>query len=133
MLITMTISRKQRIVNKVQRYVANPLMRNNPIQPLLETTGRTSGLPRRTPIGGRLDGRTFWLVSEFGRNSQYVRNIEANPRVRVRVRGTWYSGTAVLVDGDDARARLRSLPKFNSAAVRVVADNLLTIRVDLDA
>lgn len=129
----MPMSKRQRMIRPVQKYVANPLLRNVPLQPLLETIGRTSGQPRRTPIGGRKDGATFWLVSEFGTNSQYVKNIVANPQVRVRVRGRWYSGTAVLLPEDDARARLRSLPKVNSAAVRTVGSDLLTIRVDLDS
>lgn len=123
---------RQRVVNFVQRHFANPVMRAVPIQTLLETTGRKSGQPRRTPIGGRLDGNRFWLVSEFGDRSQYVRNIAANPRVRVRVRGRWHSGTAVLLPDDDARARLAELPRMNSAAVRAMGDNLLTIRVNLD-
>ncbi|BBY62854.1 nitroreductase/quinone reductase family protein [Mycolicibacterium helvum] len=128
----MTLTARQRIVGLVQRHIANPVMRAVPIQTLLETTGRKSGQPRRTPIGGRLAGHEFWLVSEFGDRSQYVRNIEANPRVRVRVRGRWHSGTATLLPEDDARARLAQLPRMNSAAVRAMGDNLLTIRVDLD-
>jgi len=107
-------------------------MRNVPIQTLLETIGRSSGMSRRTPIGGRKVGEEFWLVSEFGTNSQYVKNIEANPMVRVRVRGRWHTGTAHLLPDDDARARLRSLPRLNSAAVKTVGTDLLTIRVDLD-
>ncbi len=128
----MTSTPRQRVVNFVQRRFANPLMRLVPVQTLLETTGRKSGQPRTTPIGGRLDGDTFWLVSEFGDRSQYVRNIKANPRVRVRVGGRWHSGTAVVLPEDDARARLAQLPRMNSAAVRAMGDNLLTIRVDLD-
>jgi deazaflavin-dependent oxidoreductase (nitroreductase family) len=128
----MAVSGRQRVVNKVQKYVANPLMRNVPIQTVLETTGRSSGLPRRTPVGGRKVGDEFWLVSEFGTNSQYVKNIQADPTVRVRVRGRWHTGTAHLLPDDDARARLRSLPRLNSAAVKTVGTNLLTIRVDLD-
>jgi deazaflavin-dependent oxidoreductase (nitroreductase family) len=128
----MAISRRQRIVNTVQRYVANPLMRNIPIQTLIETVGRTSGAARRTPIGGRKVGDEFWLVAEFGTKSQYVKNIQANPMVRVRVRGRWYTGTAHLLPDDDARARLRSLPRLNSAAVGVLGEELLTIRVDLN-
>lgn len=124
---------RQRVVSFVQRHVANPVMRAVPIQTLLETTGRKSGEPRRTPIGGKLDGKTFWLVSEFGDRSQYVRNIQADPRVRIRSRGRWHSGTAVLLPEDDAKARLAALPRMNSAAVRAMGDNLLTIRVDLDS
>lgn len=129
----MPMSKRQRMIRPVQKYFANPLLRNVPTQPLLETIGRSSGQPRRTPIGGRKEGNEFWMVSEFGTNSQYVKNIEINPQVRVRVRGNWYSGTAHLLPDDDARARLRSLPKVNSAAVRTVGSDLLTIRVDLDS
>ncbi|GAB2754333.1 nitroreductase/quinone reductase family protein [Streptomyces bullii] len=110
----------------------NPLMRRLPLQTVLETTGRVSGLPRRTPVGGRRVGGSFWLVSEFGNRSQYVRNIRADPRVRVRIRGRWHTGTAHLLPDDDPVARLRSLPRLNSAGVRAFGTNLLTVRVDLD-
>ncbi|RZQ64483.1 nitroreductase/quinone reductase family protein [Amycolatopsis suaedae] len=123
--------RKFRAVTWVQRRI-NPLLRLLPVQTLLETTGRRSGQPRRTPIGGRRRGDTFWLVSEHGERSQYVRNIQADPRVRVRLRGRWHPGTAHLVPGDDPVARLRGLPRLNSTAVRVLGTDLLTIRVDLD-
>ncbi|PSM43960.1 nitroreductase family deazaflavin-dependent oxidoreductase [Streptomyces dioscori] len=120
-----------RVVTRVQRYLANPLTRRLPFHTLVETTGRTSGLPRRTPVGGRRVGRAFWFVSEYGDKSQYVRNIQADPRVRVRVGGRWHHGTAHLMPSDDSRARLRSLPRMNSAAVRLFGTNLLTVRVDL--
>ncbi|GHE00437.1 nitroreductase/quinone reductase family protein [Streptomyces alanosinicus] len=123
---------KHRLVTRFQRYVANPLNRRLPFQTLLETTGRTSKLPRQTPVGGRRDGDSFWLVSEFGVKSQYVRNIQADPKVRVRIAGRWHQGTAYLLPDDDPVARLRSLPRFNSAAVRAFGNNLLTIRVDLE-
>jgi len=128
----MALTPRQRIVTGVQRRFANPLMRSVPTQTLLETTGRKSGEPRRTPVGGRLDGDRFWLVAEFGDRSQYVRNIQADPRVRIRVGGHWYRGTAHLLPDDDANARLAVLPRMNSAAVRAMGDNLLTIRIDLD-
>jgi deazaflavin-dependent oxidoreductase (nitroreductase family) len=120
------------VTNFFQKRVANPLMRRNPLQTLLETTGRKSGEPRRTPLGGKLVAGQFWFVSEFGEQSQYVRNIKANPRVRVRLRGKWRSGTAHLVPDDDPHARLRELPQFNSFGVRTFGNSLLTVRVDLD-
>ncbi|NUP40420.1 MAG: nitroreductase family deazaflavin-dependent oxidoreductase [Streptomyces sp.] len=110
----------------------NAVVRRLPLHTLLETTGRTSGLARRTPVGGRRVGGAFWLVSEFGERSQYVRNIKADPRVRVRLRGRWYTGTAHLLPDDDPVARLRGLPRMNSLAVRAVGAELLTVRVDLD-
>ncbi|MEU6354829.1 nitroreductase/quinone reductase family protein [Streptomyces sp. NPDC047072] len=123
--------RKYRIARAAQRLL-NPVMRRLPLQTVLETTGRTSGLPRRTPVGGRRVGQSFWLVSEFGERSQYVRNIKAEPRVRVRLRGRWHAGTAHLMPDDDIAVRLRSLPTMNSAAVRAIGTGQLTVRVDLD-
>jgi deazaflavin-dependent oxidoreductase (nitroreductase family) len=123
---------RSRITSTFQKWVANPLMRRLPTQTLLETTGRTSGQPRRTPLGGRLVGNQFWLVSEFGEKSHYVRNIKANPRVRLRLHGKWRTGTAHLVPDDDPHARLRELPQMNSFGVRTFGTNLLSLRIDLD-
>ncbi|WP_043648587.1 nitroreductase/quinone reductase family protein [Nocardia thailandica] len=122
---------QHRVVTTLQRRIGNPLLRRLPAQQLLETTGRVSGEPRITPIGGCRKGDQFWLVSEFGERSQYVRNILADNRVRVRLGGHWHSGTAHLVRDDDPVARLRTLPRANSAAVRAVGTDLLTIRIDL--
>ncbi|MBB4683704.1 nitroreductase/quinone reductase family protein [Amycolatopsis jiangsuensis] len=124
--------RQHRLVTGFQRRLGNPLLARLPGQTLLETTGRTSGLPRRTPIGGRRTGGEFWLVSEFGVRSHYVRNIQADPRVRLRLRGRWHHGVAHPVPEDDARARLKSLPRMNSTVVRAFGTDLLTIRIDLD-
>ncbi|GAA5070518.1 nitroreductase family deazaflavin-dependent oxidoreductase [Nocardia iowensis] len=120
------------MVTTLQRRVVNPMQRKVPGQQLLETVGRVSGQPRITPIGGRLVGNQFWLVSEFGNRSQYIRNIKANNRVRLRLHGRWHTGTAHLLPDDDARARLRELPRGNSAVVRLVGTELLTVRIDLD-
>lgn len=62
----------------------------------------------------------------------YVRNIKANPAVRVRVGGRWRTGTAHLLPDDDPVQRLGNLPRLNSAMVRLMGSDLLTIRVDLD-
>ncbi|MFD5119958.1 nitroreductase/quinone reductase family protein [Streptomyces sp. NPDC058385] len=122
---------KFRAVTSFQRRIGNPLLSRFPGQILLETTGRSSGLPRRTPVGGRLVGREFWWVSEYGDKSQYVRNIQADPQIRVRIKGRWHTGTAHLLPDDDASARLKKLPRYNSAAVRALGTNLLTLRADL--
>ena len=127
-----TTDRKRRRVGFFHRRIANPITRRLPTQTLLETTGRVSGQPRRTPIGGRLDGDSFWLVSDHGEASRYIRNIKANNRVRVRIRGRWRAGTASLLPGDDPRARLAKLPRFNSSMVRALGTGLLSVRIDLD-
>ena len=100
---------------------------------LLETTGRTSGLSRRVPVGDGLRGDTFWIVAEHGRASDYVKNMQADPRVRVKVGRRWRAGTAVLLPDDDVRARMRALQRpVNDAAVRIMGSDPLTVRIDLD-
>jgi hypothetical protein len=68
--------RKRRRVSFFHRHIANPITRRLPTQVLLATTGRVSGQPWRTPVGGRLDGAAFWLVSDHGEAWNYVRNIK---------------------------------------------------------
>lgn len=100
---------------------------------LLETTGRHSGRPRHTPVGNGLIGDTFWLVAAHGTQSDYVRNLQAEPRVRVKVGREWRSGTAVVLLDDDPVARSRTLPyRWDAAIGRLMASTPLTIRIDLD-
>jgi deazaflavin-dependent oxidoreductase (nitroreductase family) len=110
--------------------VVNPIGRQLPVT-MLETTGRKSGQPRHTAVGGKVVDNQFWMVSEHGEHSDYVYNIKANPAVRVRINGQWRNGTAHLLPDDDPRQRLRSLPRLNSAGVVTMGTDLLTIRVDL--
>lgn len=130
------MERKRRIVTWFHQYLANPLMRRLarfvPGQAVIETVGRRSGLRRQTPVGGRLDGSSFWLVADHGQRSNYVRNIEENSRVRIRIDSHWLEGTAHLLSDDDPRQRLKQLPRSNSLLVRLLGTDLLTIRIDLD-
>jgi deazaflavin-dependent oxidoreductase (nitroreductase family) len=100
---------------------------------LLETTGRKSGQPRRVPLGNGLRDDRFWIVTEHGRNADYVKNIEKDPRVRVKVGRQWYGGTAHILPDDDPRERMRMLGRrANDALVRLVGTEHLVIRIDLD-
>ncbi|WP_273736133.1 nitroreductase/quinone reductase family protein [Mycolicibacterium septicum] len=122
---------KRRIVHGAQRRIVNPVGRQLPVT-MLETVGRKSGEPRHTAVGGRVIGDQFWMVSEHGDRSHYVLNIKANPAVRLRINGRWRTGTAHLLPDDDPVARLKELPTLNSAVVRAMGSDLLTLRVDLD-
>jgi deazaflavin-dependent oxidoreductase (nitroreductase family) len=129
-----------RMIRWVQRRVANPLVRAAlerglpvPWVALLETTGRRSGQPRRTPVSDGLAGDTFWVIAEHGHNTQYVRNLQADPHVRVNVRGRWRAGHAQVLPDDDPYLRLRALrSRLAAAAVRVIGTDLVVIRIDLD-
>jgi deazaflavin-dependent oxidoreductase (nitroreductase family) len=99
---------------------------------ILETTGRRSGQPRRTPVTRLLEGDTVWIVTEHGRKAAYVRNIEADPNVRVRVGRRWRTGTATILPDYDWRALQRRFRNsLNSAVVRAMGTEHLTVRVDL--
>jgi deazaflavin-dependent oxidoreductase (nitroreductase family) len=132
--------RKRRLVTSLQVRVLNPPIRALaahglvPTVALLETTGRRSGQPRRTPVTNGLQRGTdtFWLVAEHGRRAAYVRNIEADPRVRVRIGRRWRTGTGHVLPDDDPVARQRLLPRLNAATVRAVGTELVSVRIDLD-
>jgi len=36
-------------------------------------------------VGNGLDGDTFWLVAAHGTQAGYVRNLQAEPRVTIRI------------------------------------------------
>jgi deazaflavin-dependent oxidoreductase (nitroreductase family) len=131
---------KRRVSTFVTAKLVNPLVRAAarlglplPMVVILETRGRRSGRPRRIPVGKSIQGDVLWIVSEHGRHAAYVRNIEADPRVRVRVGRRWRSGTAHVLAGDDWRERQRRMPnKLSSAVVRAMGTEHVTVRVDLD-
>ena len=140
---------KRELVHALQKYVLNPpiklLFALGVVPPgyaLLETTGRKTGKARCTPVGNARIGNQFWIVAEYGLKAGYVRNIAANPRVRLKLqdglRARWYTGTAHVLSEDDPRERQRwlasQLPssRGNAAAVRLLGTELLTVRVDLD-
>jgi deazaflavin-dependent oxidoreductase (nitroreductase family) len=122
---------KRRVVDTLHRTV-NPIARRLPTQVVLETTGRVSGQPRRTPIAGRLDGQVFWFVSMNGESSNYVRNIKADNTVCIRIHGRWRIGRAQVLPEDDALARNAQLSWLNRTVNRTLGTVLITIRIDLD-
>jgi deazaflavin-dependent oxidoreductase (nitroreductase family) len=139
---------RNRLLHPLQEQVINPIVKLAwdlgipiPGDALLETTGRRTGRPRRTPVCDGLDGEIFWLVAQLGRRADWMRNIEANPRVRVKISGwrtSWRTGIAHILDDDDPHERLRILGRANLARRLCVCTSMamsttpLTVRIDLD-
>jgi deazaflavin-dependent oxidoreductase (nitroreductase family) len=131
---------KRRVSTFLSARLLNPLVRAAarvglplPGYVLLETTGRRSRQPRQVPVGKARQGDTLWVVAEHGLRAGYVKNIQADPRVRVRIGRRWRTGTAQVLSDDDWRERQRRIPnKFNSAVVRAMGTEQVTVRVDLD-
>ncbi|CAN5460697.1 hypothetical protein BH18ACT8_BH18ACT8_07670 [soil metagenome] len=78
--------------------------------------------------------RSTWASPpEHGYQAAYVRNIQSDPRVRVKLGRTWLAGTATLLPDDDALARQRQIGRrINAAMVRAMCTQLLTVRINLD-
>lgn len=131
---------KRRLVRPLTNRLVNPLVRPlvewgllDPGWALLETRGRRSGRPRVVPVGNGLRDGVFWIVTEHGYRADYVLNILADPRVRVRVGGRWRTGRAHVLADEDPYARLRTLRRpVNDALLLAVGTEQLVIRVDLE-
>jgi deazaflavin-dependent oxidoreductase (nitroreductase family) len=61
---------------------------------VVTTTGRKTGKRRRKCVRAIRDGDKVYLVSLPGRYSAWFRNIEAHPRVNLRIRGGTFEGMA---------------------------------------
>ncbi len=124
------------VTNRLVNHVTRPLLERGwwpRTQALIETTGRSSAIARRVPVGNGLRGEQFWIVTEHGYGADYVKNIQRQPRMRVKVGRTWYHGTAQILPDDDPIARLRWLGRpVNDGLLLLIGTQQLTIRVDLD-
>jgi deazaflavin-dependent oxidoreductase (nitroreductase family) len=132
---------KRRVIRLLQRYVVNPPVKAAlalgvvpPTHALLATIGHKTGKPWQNPVGNGLssDGRTFWIVAEHGYDAGYVKNLMANPAVRLKIGHQWHDGTAEVLPDDDPHARLKMIGHpVNAAMVRAMGTDLLTVRVML--
>jgi deazaflavin-dependent oxidoreductase (nitroreductase family) len=80
----------------------------------LTTTGRRTGQPREIEIWFTERGGRFYIIAEHRERANWVRNIEANPRVHVRVGDRRFDATARIVD-DERESEL-------AEAVKVLSD-----------
>src|SRR3954451_1968644 len=78
--------RKRRASTFLSSKLVNPVARALAVRgwapgvAVLETVGRRSGQPRRTPVGDGLRGEHFWIVTEHGYDAAYVRKIKGGRR-----------------------------------------------------
>jgi deazaflavin-dependent oxidoreductase (nitroreductase family) len=67
----------------------------------LTTTGRRTGAPREIEIWFTTRAGRYYLVAEHGEDAQWVKNLRARPRVRVRVGGEAFDARARVVSARD--------------------------------
>jgi deazaflavin-dependent oxidoreductase (nitroreductase family) len=64
----------------------------------LTTTGRVTGQPREIEIWFVESKGKFYILAEHFHKAQWVKNIERNPRVRVRLGSSEFEATARVLD-----------------------------------
>lgn len=97
----------------------------------LTTTGRRSGLPRRTPLNyALLDGHVY-LLSGFGSRADWYRNLEADDRVSLALPGRVVEGTAAPVL-DPTEAERAALAVARNCGFALVFEGLNPLTVSDD-
>jgi len=87
------------------RYMSNPL---TGYLMILRTRGRKSGFMKDAPLGYVVVGDAVYCLAGFGRQTNWYRNVLADPHVEVILPSRAFSGTAEEVI--DPQERLRVLP-----------------------
>ncbi len=75
----------------------------------LTTTGRKSGLPREIEIWFGINGNSLYLLSGGGNQSQWVKNLLANPNVTVRIAKHNFNGIARIVSEEKEETTARHM------------------------
>jgi deazaflavin-dependent oxidoreductase (nitroreductase family) len=104
----------------------------------LTTTGRNSGRPHTIEIWFALEGQTLYLLSGGKDRSDWVKNVQRQPAVQVRIRERLFNGQARLVTDqqEDALARKIVFDKYtprDSDDLTDWARTSLPVAIDLAA
>jgi deazaflavin-dependent oxidoreductase (nitroreductase family) len=81
----------------------------------LTTTGRSSGCPHTIEIWFALHGATVYLLSGGGQDSDWVKNLQREPNVQLRIGTRRFTGRARVIDGpaeEDELARRLVTEKY---------------------
>jgi deazaflavin-dependent oxidoreductase (nitroreductase family) len=73
---------------------------------VLTTTGRKTGLSRRTPVNYAVVDGEIYCTAGFGQTSDWFRNLKSNPQVEVWLPDGWWAGTAEEVNDPQLRLPL---------------------------
>ncbi|MGH2418212.1 MAG: nitroreductase family deazaflavin-dependent oxidoreductase [Candidatus Limnocylindria bacterium] len=75
----------------------------------LQTIGRTSGRPRTIEIWFATDRERIYLLAGGRHRAHWVRNLVADPHVRVRIGGRTLEGDARVIEGSEHETLARHL------------------------
>jgi deazaflavin-dependent oxidoreductase (nitroreductase family) len=90
----------------------------------LTTTGRQTGLPREIEIWFTEHGGNYYLIAEHRERAHWVRNLQAQPNVKVRLGDRRFDATARVVE-DAGEPELAAAVKALSDAKYNWSDGLI--------
>ena len=99
---------------------------------LLEHPGRKSGLPRNAVlevIRHDCQQDAYYVVSGFGRSSDWYQNITKNPEVRIQVGRQWLHGYAETLPPEMSGKEILDYAARYPRTFRVLAERLLGVQV----
>ena len=84
----------------------------------LTTVGRVTGRPHTIEIWFSLEGQTLYMLSGGRERSDWVKNLERNPQVTVRIADERFDGLARVVEEgeEDELARRLLVAKYERTA-----------------
>ena len=103
---------------------------------LLTTRGRKTGLPRTTGLNYLVDGAVTYVVSGSGSSSDWLRNLQADPCVRVQVGRRRFAALAEIITDPVEQRRILTLwaeQSMRAAPPAVVRNMLRRVGFDYDA
>ena len=102
----------------------------------LTTQGRVSGEPHRIEIWFALDGGRLYMLAGAGTRSDWVRNLQADPTVTIRIRDVTYPCHARVVDdaNEDRLARTSLYEKYEPRSPGLASwrESALPVAFDVD-
>ena len=75
----------------------------------LTTTGRKSGNPHQIEIWFGIQGNSVYLLSGGGEDSDWVKNLRADPNVTVRIAKHIFTGIARIVSDENEETMTRHM------------------------
>jgi deazaflavin-dependent oxidoreductase (nitroreductase family) len=100
----------------------------------LITTGRASGQPRRIELWFAAVGDRWYALAGGRDRAHWVRNLRADPRAQVEIRGRTFEGTARFVEGtaEDQAPREAIGAKYGRRGLEDWLRESLPVAIDLE-
>ncbi|MGH2718973.1 MAG: nitroreductase family deazaflavin-dependent oxidoreductase [Actinomycetota bacterium] len=101
---------------------------------VLETFGRRTGKRRLTPMGCLRDGDLLLVVSEHGRQADWLRNALAAEKVRLWLAGKPHQAMVRVLGGSDPEELLQRMgSKVHTATIHAMAHEPCVVEFALEA